>query len=311
MGSKGIYQQCLTCVVTSCTRPGAMSSDDDEEVYIQQGKDEEAFNVADANSAKKVQERFCLPHEPACVFTKTNKRVSFGKLKGGKLYKLGEAEKIPDTKEHTQNAMIMANAVYKEDPKSYLDTASNNHTIDTIAAISQHSPQKVVLAVGKVGEKRTLYVAFRGTASWDDAVADLDIALRAKDAIPGGKFHSGFDRRSSVLPMEHIVSCARMEDCDTIITCGHSLGGAVSSITAIDLKLHLGKKTDLAVYNITFGSPFFANDVVRQKCKDERFDHHMIHYVGHKDIVPGILSLGHTIAELERKLNDLTGWHGT
>ena len=286
-------------------------SDDEEDVYIQRGEEEETFSHVDANSAKKVQERFCLSHEPACVFTKAKKRVNFGKLKVGMTYKLEEEEKISNTKEHTQNAMILSNAVYKEDPAAYLSSSSNNHTIHTVAAISQHSPQKVMLAVGDIGGKRTLYLAFRGTASWEDAVADMDIKLRTKDAIPGGKFHSGFDERSSALPMQHIVFCAREEGCQTIVTSGHSLGGAVSSISAIDLMLHLGKSTDLEVYNITFGSPFFANETVRKKCKGERFDHHMIHYVGHKDIVPGILSLGHTIAELERKLNDATGMYCT
>ena len=279
-------------------------------MYIQQGEEEETFSHADANDAKKVQEKFCLPHEPACVFTKGKKRVNFGKLKGGMTYKLEEGEKIPNTKDHTRNAMILSNAVYKEDPAAYLSSSSNNHTIHTVAAISQHSPQKVMLAVGDVGGKRTLYVAFRGTASWEDAVADMDIKLRTKDAIPGGRFHSGFDKRPSVLPMQHILSCARQEDCKTIVTCGHSLGGAVSAISAIDLMLHLGKNTDLAVvYNITFGSPFFANETVRKKCKEERFDHRMIHYVGHKDIVPGILSLVHTIAELERKLCNAMGMY--
>ena len=298
------------CDHITAISPGAMSSDDDEvEVYIQQGKDEESFSLADANDPKKVQERFCLPHEPACVFTKAKKRVNFTKLKRGITYQLEEEEKIPNTKDHTQNAMILSNAVYKDDPTAYLSSASNNHTIHTVAAISQHSPQKVMLAVGNVGGKRTLYVAFRGTAPWDweDAVADLDIKLKTKDAIPGGKFHSGFNKRSSVLPMQHIVFCARQEECQTIILCGHSLGGAVSAISAIDLMLHLGKSSDLVVYNITFGSPFFANETVRKKCKEECFDQRMIHYVGHKDIVPGILSLGHTIAELERRLNNVTG----
>ena len=284
-------------------------SDDEEDVYIQQGEDEEKFSVADANIAKKVREKFCLPHEPACVFTKGKKRrVNFGELKAGMTYKLEEEEKVPDSKDHTQNAMILSNAVYKEDPVAYLSESSNNHTIHTVAAVSQHFPQKkVMLAVGDVGEKRTMYVAFRGTASWEDAVGVLDIKLRAKDAIPGGKFHSGFDKRSRDLPMQCIITCARQEKCETIVTCGHSLGGAVSSISAINLMLHLGKSSTLAVYNVTFGSPFFANETVRKKCKEERFDRHMLHYVGHKDIVPGILSLGHTIAELEKKLNDATG----
>ena len=54
-----------------------------------------------------------------------------------------------------------------------------------------------MLAVGDVGGKRTLYIAFRGTASWEDAVADIDIKLKTKEAIPGGRFHLGFDKRLS------------------------------------------------------------------------------------------------------------------
>ena len=285
-----------------------MSSDEEEEVYLQQGKDEpEAFSLVDANRAKKVQERFCLPHEPACVFTKANKRIEFGKLKGGRLYKLEEEEKIPDTKSHTQNAMMLAKAVYHSDPATYLSSSSGNHTIQRVVAVSQNSAQRVMLAVGTVGEKRTLYAAFQGTASWEDAIVNMDIELKTKDAIPGGRFHSGFDERSSTLPLENILFCARNENCGTIVTCGHSLGGAVASISAINLMLHLGKNTNFAVFSITFGSPFFANDTVRKKCKEERFDQRMIHYVGHKDIVPGLLSLGHTIAELERRLDDVTG----
>ena len=285
-----------------------MSSDEEEEyVYIQKGNDEETFSVADANNAKEVQKRFCLPLEPACVFTKAKKRVEFGKLKGDGTYKLDEGEKIPNIKDHTQNAMIVANAVYKEDPGAYLSSSSNNHTIYTVSAISQHSPQKVMLAVGMVAEKRTLYVAFRGTTSWDDAVTDMDIKMGTKDAMPGGLFHSGFNKRSGQLPSQLILHCAEKEGCETVITCGHSLGGAVSSISYIDLMLHLGKNADLVVNNITFGSPFFANETVRKKCKDERFDQRMIHYVGHNDIVPGVLSLGHMVAELQRRLNEVTG----
>ena len=136
-------------------------SDDEEDVYIQQGEDEEKFSVADANIAKKVREKFCLPHEPACVFTKGKKRrVNFGELKAGMTYKLEEEEKVPDSKDHTQNAMILSNAVYKEDPVAYLSESSNNHTIHTVAAISQHSHQKVMLAVGDVGGKERCMLLF-------------------------------------------------------------------------------------------------------------------------------------------------------
>ena len=138
-------------------------------------------------------------------------------------------------------------------------------------------------------------------------MSDADIELEHKDALPGGKFHSGFNRRANVLPIQHILFCATEGNCDTIVTCGHSLGGAVSSISAIDLMLYLGKSANLEVFNITFGSPFFANETVRRECKERRFDQRMLHYVGHKDVVPGILSLGHTFTELQRRLNNFSG----
>ena len=284
-----------------------MSSDEEDEVHIQHGDEKETFGLADANDAKKVRERFFLPYEPACVFTvsKKSKRVNFGELIADMTYRLEKEEKIPNTKNHTKNAMILSNAVYQADPTAYLNCSSTSHTIHTVSAISQDSPQKVMLAVGQVGGKNTLYVAFRGTVSWEDLMSDADIELEHKDALPGGKFHSGFNRRANVLPIQNILFCAAEGNCDTIVTCGHSLGGAVSSISAI--MLHFGKSKDLEVFNITFGCPFFANETVRKTCKERRIDQRMIHYVGHQDVVPGILSLGHTIAELERKLNNLTG----
>ena len=168
-----------------------------------------------------------------------------------------------------------------------------------------------MLAVGRVAAANTLYVAFRGTASWDDAVADADIHPDEKPAIPGGKVHSGFNKRSAFVPLKQILHCAEKEDCQTIITCGHSLGGAVSSIAAIDLVIHLGKNPDNRVFNITFGSPFFGNKSVRKTCKEEQYEQNLLHYVGHQDVVPGILLLGHTISLLRiwvhSNMNHATG----
>ena len=91
------------------------------------------------------------------------------------------------------------------------------------------------------------------------------------------------------------------------MTCGHSLGGAVSSIAAIDLMQRLDTASDITVKNITFGAPFFANEIVRKICNAEMFDRNMLHYVGHQDIVPGLLSLSHTVQVVQDKLNKNTG----
>ena len=152
------------------------SSEDETEVYIQFGEHTETFSLSDANNAQKVKETFSLDHEPACLFEgKKKKRVNLGNLKNGKTYKFEDTDNIKNQKIHTQNAVVISKAVYKDDPTQYLTDSSPNHTISSVCAVSQNSAQGVMLAVGMVATANTLYVAFRGTASWDDAVADADI----------------------------------------------------------------------------------------------------------------------------------------
>ena len=66
----------ISCVVWVATSPASiMSYDEEEDVFIQKGKDEETFSLADANNANKIQERFSFPHE--LVFTKSKGRSTF------------------------------------------------------------------------------------------------------------------------------------------------------------------------------------------------------------------------------------------
>ena len=297
----------------SLSRCTPMMDKSETEVCIVKGEEQETFSVDEANNAEEVQARFALSNEPACVFkVKRGKkeRVAFGSLEDEKTYHLEDDDKIRNQKVHTQNAACISTAAYKDDPTAYISASSTSHTITTVCAISSNSPQGVVLAVGRVGDRNTLYVSFRGTATWDDVIADAEIAPKSKDAIPGGKFHAGFDKRADTVPVKQILHVAVHEKCETIVTCGHSLGGAVSAITYVNLMIHqsdvkncLGQ--DANVFNITFGSPFFANKTVRDVCKRERFDQRMLHYVGHQDVVPGILSLGHTIAQLKKRSESL------
>lgn len=304
MANKGVADP------SSQSRPE--SEEEEPEIYIQHGELKESFPLSEANNPQKVKSKFKLNYTPAFVLAgKKEKQVNFGNLKPGVKYKLEDTSLIPDLKIHTQNAAILSNAVYQDDPIPYLTESSPNHTIKTVCAVSKNSEQGVMIAVGEVGGNNTLYVAFRGTVSWNDVVADADISLRENPSILGGRIHSGFAKRAESVPLKQIKYCLRKEDCENIITCGHSLGGAVSAISAINLMIDLGSESDTKVFNITFGSPMFANESVRKKCQNEGYSQHMIHYVGHQDIVPGILSLGHTISELKKitqmNLNNVTG----
>ena len=102
----------------------------------------------------------------------------------GMSYFLSEANMIPNQKFQVQNAVLMSNAVYQADPFKYLNESSANHTIHTVHAVSKHSDQGVMLAVGKVNDKDTLYVAYRGTATWNDGITDVDIEMQNNASIP-------------------------------------------------------------------------------------------------------------------------------
>ena len=162
-----------------------------------------------------------------------------------------------------------------------------------------------MLAVGIVDQENVLYVGFKGTESKDDIMADINIKLKKKKTLPGGKFHSGFLERSDTVPIEYILECAENYECQTIVTCGHSLGGAVSSIMALNMMRN--SDGQVQVYNITFGAPFFGNEAARKMCRDEKFEQNIVHYVDYQDIVPGLLSLEHTASILKKQRFQGTG----
>ena len=188
----------------------ASDSEESEEVdtiCIEDGERKEDFSVEDANNPEKVKAKFGLDYEPACVFkgNTASKRIAFGNLSSSGTYKLSGACKIPDQNQHVQNAVMMSNAIYQPDPSKYVQTTSANHTIHTIHGVSKFSQQGVMVVEGVVNNKRTLYVTSRGTTTWEDAMADANNAMKTKDTIPGGKFHSGFNTRArSSQPFQNI-----------------------------------------------------------------------------------------------------------
>ena len=285
-------------------------SDEEDVIYITDQDRELEFKSSDARNAKKVQEKFGLDFEPAHLWTKKDKKVNFEQLKDGVTYKLPKKRRIPNQMIHLQNAAFMSLATYKQDSelRSYLELTGTKHSIHTICGISKHSPQKVVLAVGTVADEETLYVAFRGSVTKDDWLADINIKRTSRPNM-AGLFHEGFSGRSKTVSVGHLLQCARNFNCKTIITCGHSLGGAVSSVVALDLmkRLEESKDTTTKAHNITFGAPAFGNKDVLKMCKDSLMDKRILNYTNIKDVVPGILNLEHTATVLKDTKIDFAG----
>ena len=161
--SKECYQAELAC----CTLVSKMGDDEEEGITIWKGDEKHEFSVAEANNPKKIQLMFQLVYEPTFVLSKKDKRVEFGKLKDGWSYKIAESSKIPNLKGHTQNAVILSQAVYSEDPTNFLNKRSTSHSVHTICGITKYSDQKLMVAIGEVEKSQVLYYACRGSTFFE------------------------------------------------------------------------------------------------------------------------------------------------
>ena len=170
--------------------------------------------------------------------------------------------------------------IYKEHPGNYLKNQIHHHTIRQICDITKYCQQKIIFAVGEVEKKNVLYVTFRGSHSWNDFVTDFDMK-----EVDAGKVHAGFLKRSKTVPIEYIIKCAEVKSCQSIVPCGHSLGGAISAIVGLDLM----KNYKIPVYCISFGVPLFANSRFAEQIRE--YEDQIINHVNCTDIVPGLLSL--------------------
>jgi predicted lipase len=126
-----------------------------------------------------------------------------------------------------------------------------------------------------------LYIVFRGTKGERDILTDLE-CLQEKATIQNRdcSIHKGFLKAyKSVKSQIDSIPFAQFENYD-IITCGHSLGGALATICGADLS------TTNKIYTVTFGSPRVGNTKFVSIFKD----HVTLYYrfVHHNDIVPTI-----------------------
>lgn len=143
-----------------------------------------------------------------------------------------------------------------------------------------------VMGIGAFGvgdHEGEAFVILKGTASGFDALTDLNAGItRAKS---GGQVHQGFQYTfESYLPQLQgfLAAVAKRKNVKVIHCVGHSLGGALATLTAD----WLNANSSVPVKLYTFGSPrvgfpFYANDVTDRVVADN------IYRVYHKtDPVP-------------------------
>ena len=168
-------------------------------------------------------------------------------------------------------------------------------------------------------DQDTLYVGFRGTDDTCDWLSNLNAALECSNELNSKngwsdevKFHQGFDIRSRTMLLgskiiDKIDGLVREHNIKRIVTCGHSLGGALAQILHIQLHGELrvpGREDPIRfdmpgereLINITFATPMVGNHYLRDNLGD--IAKQMYHFVEAEDIVPALLFSHHLYQKL-------------
>ncbi|XP_078667841.1 uncharacterized protein LOC144909632 [Branchiostoma floridae x Branchiostoma belcheri] len=157
--------------------------------------------------------------------------------------------------------------------------------------------------VAETRNREEVFVAFKGTTEFKDVMDSLSIWQEGggqsrdnNDVGVGGKYHKGFKELAFLVPAQSILE--KYSD-SRIVVCGHSLGGAVAHIVALNMMACLlkeGKKQQLdKVTSIAFGAPYFGNDGAQQFAEKHNFSPRLLTIVNEEDPVPYILRLAETI----------------
>ncbi|CAA0839517.1 Lipase-like PAD4, partial [Striga hermonthica] len=98
-----------------------------------------------------------------------------------------------------------------------------------------------------------------------------------------------------------------VNDCKSVVFTGHSVGGAVASLSALWLLSTL--QSNIHVLCVTFGSPMLGNQSLSRAVLHERWAGHFIHVVAQNDLVPFAPFMDELRSLLEEQLRG-GGAHG-
>jgi hypothetical protein len=143
-----------------------------------------------------------------------------------------------------------------------------------------------------------LFIVFRGTECEKDILTDIN-CFQEKTSLYGDEFrvHDGFLKAyKSIREQLHTVPMTDFDNYD-IVTCGHSLGGALATLCGVYLPIGNNK-----VYTITFGSPRVGNDkFVKVFNKRVTLYNRFVHDA---DLVPQVPKINYQHAGKEIRLDD-------
>ena len=284
------------------------------------------FDELSITDPEKIRQKF-REKEPPVILYEEGDRMK-GKIVGQDIFKPGPVIYLWSVKKEAweepellQNALFCSTAVYEKNPFQYLkgtgDKSKNFHTVNHVIAVGEYksdegTSQRCLLALAENPETKEsmLIAAFKGTQDTEDWLTNLTLSQEADERFRG-KFHGGFLKRGNCINIGDILFCAEYYEATKILTCGHSLGGAVSTIVHMNLLDKGSEQVEKKnIINVTFGAPFVGNEALEKHANQNELSRNMFHLAAATDVVPGLLSLGHTVRvikeEAERSLSSLT-----
>jgi len=226
------------------------------------------------------------------------------------------------------NALVLAESVYKvvgrpeHEAVRIMSCLKSNFppgivTISSVQFAREHVTHRFAISQSE----DALYVAFMGTkrprdflanaSAWQKEVQlDADAVVKSNDAEKmnlsdkyGGTTsntssqqqqapaaHRGFIMRSQDIPIDALFAEAQKQG-KRLVLCGHSLGGAVATLTAINLLQRLPPEQHNAVFCVGFATPALGNTALATMVKDRQWHDRIINYLVPEDPIPRLLSV--------------------
>ncbi|KAL3630242.1 Lipase-like pad4 [Castilleja foliolosa] len=157
-------------------------------------------------------------------------------------------------------------------------------------------------------EGKVAYVAFSGVQEVDCSEESsrglVELEIGGAKGIFGG-FGGGDDGKEPIMvhggllqlfliyhsnPNFQLKMLEILNECKSVVFTGHSLGGALASLSALWLlSVIRNNSPSIEVLCVTFGSPMLGNQSFSRAILQERWDGNFFHVVAQNDIVPRLL----------------------
>jgi predicted lipase len=139
-------------------------------------------------------------------------------------------------------------SAYPDVEPVFVESQDNGFTDTQVAILNQLNSDR-------------LYIVFRGSDKSIDWISNFQLRQQIYPYADGNsevKFHQGFMTAYFAVRQALLDAMDKFEGQRVIVT-GHSLGGALATIAALDLQYNLGSKHDLSFEVYTFGAPRVGN----------------------------------------------------